>query len=153
MLVPLSLRWSLVTPVPHGRLGEERKIPSAIFIFLDYSLLEKPRLLSTTLSHCPLLPCSSQCCCFAACPSDCGALSFRPCLALQAGWAFPECNAGHFWLSLFSLELLELQGISMNGLVSQLLLSLLEHKGLSNTQTLISDTDSEGGPQGVGVLA
>lgn len=98
MLVSLSLRWPLVTPVPHGRLGEERKIPSAIFIFLDYSLLEKPRLLSTTLSHCPLPPCSSQCCCFAACLSDCGALSFRPCPALQAGWAFPECNAGHFWL-------------------------------------------------------
>lgn len=71
MLVPLSLRWPLVTSVPQRRLGVERKIPSAIFILLDYSLLEKPRLLSTILSHCPSPPHSSQYCCFAACPSDC----------------------------------------------------------------------------------
>lgn len=71
MLVPLSPRWPLVTSVPQRRLGEEMKIPSAIFTLLDYSLLEKPRLLSTTLSHCPSPPRSSQCCCFAACPYDC----------------------------------------------------------------------------------
>lgn len=67
MLVPLSLRWPLVTTVPQRRLREESKIPSAIFILLDYSLLEKPRLLSTTLfHHCPSPPHSSWCCCSAA---------------------------------------------------------------------------------------
>lgn len=71
MLVPLSPRWPLVTSVPQRRLGEERKIPSASFILLDYPLLEKPRLLSSTLFHCPSPAHSSQCCCFAACPSDC----------------------------------------------------------------------------------
>lgn len=51
---------------PSWEAGGGRKIPSVILISLDYSMLEKPRLLYTTLSYCPSPPGRSWSCCFAA---------------------------------------------------------------------------------------
>lgn len=86
------------------------------------------------------------------CPSACNILC-SPCPALQPGWAFQGCNTGHFCLTSPAWGCWSWWGISRNGEVFQLLLLLLEHKGLSNTQTLISNTDSEGRLKGVSLLA
>lgn len=155
MPVPPSLSWPLVTPVPQGMLEEKGKIPSVFLIFLDYALLKTP-------SFSP--PPSPSVLHYAAAPSP-AVLQHSwlftmnrntlcsPCPALQDGCAFWECNAGHFWLNSSAWGWQSWQGISRNREIFQPLLSLLEHKGLSNMQTRISDADWEGRLKAVGVLA
>lgn len=107
---------------------------------------------SPTVLHHPAAPSPAVLQCAWLCPADCDTLH-SPCPALQTIWAFWERNAGHFCLNSPAWGCWSWQGISRNGEVFQSLLSLLEHKGLSDMQTLISDTDSEGRLKRVGALA
>lgn len=152
MLVPPGLSWPLVTPVPHRRLEEEGKIPSVFLVFpaeKAQAPLHRPLLLSFTILQLPV----PQFCSVHGSALLTVITLHSPCPASQTVWAFWECNAGHFCLNSPAWGCWSWQGISRNGEVFQSLLSLLEHKGLSDMQSLISDTDSEGRLKGVGVLA
>lgn len=98
---PPSLSWPLVTPVPHGKLGEEEKSPqspSFSWITPCWKSPDSSTRLSPTVLHHHAGPGPVLLQHTGLCPSVCDILCslYR---ALQPGWTFQGCNTGHFFLT------------------------------------------------------